>query len=75
LCGRDAFCPQPKKHKKTSKCEKKEEERKKKGSVQVWHENIMQLTKYIHDSSLKLSVIVKKIFGLVNDPRLGLDLW
>jgi len=31
LCGRDAFCPQPKKDKKTSKCEKKEEEEKKKG--------------------------------------------
>lgn len=54
---------------------KKKKKKKKKGSVQVWHENIMQLTKYIHDSSLKLSVIVKKIFGLINDPRLGLDLW
>jgi hypothetical protein len=54
---------------------KKKKKKKKKGSVQVWHENIMQLTKYTHDSSLKLSVIVKKFFALVNDPRLGLDLW
>jgi hypothetical protein len=34
LCGRDAFCPQPKKDKKTSKCEKKKK-KKEKGSVCV----------------------------------------
>jgi hypothetical protein len=36
----------------------KKKRKKKKKEVYVWHENIMTLTKYIHVSSLKLSVIV-----------------
>jgi hypothetical protein len=49
-------------------------EKKRRECTGVAWEYHVQLKKYIHDSSLKLSVIVKKISGLVNDPRLGLDL-
>ncbi len=60
MCGRDAFCPQPKKDKKTSKCEKKKrkgkkKKKKKRGISVAWE---YHATHKIYTWFLKLWVIV-----------------
>ncbi len=65
MCGRDAFCPQPKKDKKTSKCEKKKE----RGSIRVAWE--YHATHKIYTWFLKLSVIVLKNLWFGKWPKIG----